>query len=115
METDPATESKEASPTQGESALVQPRLVRRSSSALLGVATLAAMALGGPTLSVMEFPRMAKGPTGRKMKCVGKTESGDYILEDAGGRQYIRNSKGTIRRYKANDQGRATTGAEEKP
>jgi hypothetical protein len=82
-------------------------MVRRSSSSLLGVATLAAMALygpscSGPTLSVMEFPRMQNGPTGRKMKRVGKTESGDDILEDHGGRQYTRNSKGTIRRYKAN-------------
>lgn len=103
METDPATECAEATPTYGESALVQPRLVRCSSSALLGVATLAALSMGGPTLSVMEFPRMAKGPTGREMKRVGKTESGDDILEDCGGRQYTRNSKGTIRRYKAND------------
>jgi len=103
METEPTTEQSSALQTQGESALVQPPIVRRrTSSQLLGVATLAALAMGGPTLSVMEFPRMPKGPTGRGMKRVGKTESGDDILEDHEGRQYTRNSKGTIRRYKAN-------------
>jgi hypothetical protein len=109
METEPTTETPTTAQTDGESGVAHPRIVRRP-SALLGVATLAARILGGPTLSVMEFPRMAKGPAGREMKQVGKTESGDDILEDHGGRQYTRDRKGTIRRFKANTATMASEG-----
>jgi len=111
METDPTTETPTAAQTEGGSGIVHPRIVRRSSS-LLGVATLAAMAMGGP--NTLSLPMVYKNSNpfrnlrGTNMKCVGKTESGDDILEDRGGRQYTRNSKGTIRRYKANTEAQAT-------
>lgn len=40
---------------------------------------------------------------GHSMKVVGKTEDGEDILQDRGGRQYLKNEKGTIRRRKKGD------------
>ena len=105
METEPTTETPTTAQTDGGSGVVHPRIVRRP-SALLGVAALAAMALGGP--NTLSLPMVHKNSNpfrnlrGTNMRCVGKTESGDDILEDRGGRQYTRDRKGTIRRFKAN-------------
>lgn len=105
METEPTTETPTTAQTDDGAGVDHPRFVRRP-SALLGMATLAAMAVGGS--NTLSLPMVYKNSNpfrnlrGTNMKRVGKTESGDDILEDRGGRQYTRDRKGTIRRFKAN-------------
>lgn len=46
------------------------------------------------------FLSQPKGSKGTSLKSVGKTDEGHDILEDSNGKQYYRDSKGTIRRLK---------------
>lgn len=67
------------------------------------VALMGAMcALGGmgDYLPMPGLGNRSRGPSGHSMKVVGKTEDGEEILQDRGGRQYVKSKKGTIRRLK---------------
>ena len=67
---------------------------------------MGAVALSGDYVyqkSERPFIGAARGPRGRDMQVVGKTEAGEDILQDRGGRQYLKNEKGTIRRRKKGD------------
>lgn len=61
---------------------------------------VAMAALGGPFVHENAFKGEPRGSRGNSMKRIGKTDDGEDILQDRGGRKYVRNEKGTIRRLK---------------
>lgn len=75
----------------------------RAGLALAGMAALAAMgesSAGGSFVYENALKGVPRGPRGNSMKRIGKTEDGEEILQDRGGRKYIRAEHGTIRRLK---------------